>query len=411
MKPSKVILIRRPAKLPSGRKVTYWTLRWSNGTGGTRSESLGRTDKVPAADAKAAQRQKMLDLGMGKVSRDKNKKLTLAAYLDMDRAAIKCDVKPATIVAHEGMSAHAVAAIGGDIELSEVDEDHVAKIKTWLAGEHVLHGRTLSPCSRATISKTIAGLKASFNRAKNRKRPLIDFNPFLGHGGGKTQSKQMRIFNRTEIDLLAEASDIWWETFIRLAFTSGLRLGEILNLTWDDIDEQAGLVTVSAKRSGTFTASGKSYPILAFSCKSHRERKAPLIPEVAKLLQRLKMRSGGSIYPFLSLNRLAILAATEDTRQELGSGKLVNNVLRTFKRLQVKVRAALAEQRGVPVERIEWRLGCVHDLRKSFATHMARHVSMVELKNLMGHASLSTTGEYYVAVGDDLAEKVQAAFG
>lgn len=410
MNAPKVLLIKRPAKLPNGRRVRYFTLRWQDSNGKDRYESLGRIGKVTASEAKALQRQKQLDLGTGKVRR-KHQKITLAMFLDMDREAVKAEVKPATIVAHEGMSAHAIAAIGGDRELNEVDEDDVATLKNWLAGEHTLHGRMLSPCSKATIRKTIAGLKASFNRAKNRKNPLIDFNPFIGHGGGKTQSKQMRIFNRTEIDLLVEASDIWWETFLRLAFTSGLRLGEILNLTWDDIDEQAGSITVSAKRPGQFTVGGKSYPVLAFSCKSHRERAAPLIPEVAKLFQRLKMRSGGSIYPFLSLNRLAILAATEDTTQELGSGKLVNNVLRTFKRLQVKVRTALAEQRGVPVERIEWRLGCVHDLRKSFATHMARHISMVELQKLMGHASLTTTGEYYVAVGDDLAEKVQAAFG
>lgn len=406
-----VILIKRKTKLPSGKTVTYRTLKWPKRTGGHHYESLGRTDKISFTDANKAKKKKMVDLGMSKVGRDKNKKLTLAAYLDLDRAAVKSDVKPATIVAHEGMSAHAIAAIGGGIELSEVDEDHVAKIKTWLAGEHVLHGRTLSPCSKATIRKTIAGLKASFNRAKNRKRPLIDFNPFLGHGGGKTQSKQMRIFNRTEIDLLVEASDIWLATLIRFGFTSGLRLNEMLNTTWDDLDEQAGHVTVSAKRPGSFMVAGKSYPILAFSCKSHRERKAPLIPEVAKLFQRLKMRSGGSIYPFLSLNRLAILAATEDTTQELGSGKLVNNSLRTFKRLQVKVRAALAEQRGVPVERVEWRLGTIHDLRKSFGTHLSKHVSMVDLKTLLGHSSIATTGEYYVAVGDDLAEKVQAAFG
>ncbi len=411
MRTSKVLLIKRKIKLRKGREVTYWALRWPNGTGGTCTESLGRKDDLSWDDAKDLQRKKMIALGLGKASRDKNKKLTLAAYLDMDRAAIKCDVKPATITAHEGMSAHAIAAIGGDIELSEIDEDHVAKIKSWLAGAHVLHGRTLGPCSRATISKTIAGLKASFNRAKNRKRPLIDYNPFLGHGGGKTQSKQMRIFDRTEIDLLVEASDIWLATLIRFGFTSGLRLNEMLNTTWDDLDEQAGHVTVSAKRPGSFMVAGKSFPVLAFSCKSHRERKAPLIPEVAKMFQRLKMRSGGSIYPFLSLNRLAILAATEDTTVELGSGKLVNNTLRTFKRLQVKVRAALAEQRGVPVERVEWRLGTVHDLRKSFGTHLSKHVSMVDLKTLLGHSSIATTGAYYVAVSDDLADKVQAAFG
>ncbi len=397
MRSSKVILIRRPAKLPSGKRVRYWTLRWPNGTGGHCTESVGRMDKVPAADAKAAQRQKMLDLGLGKVRR-KHQKITLAEYLTQDRESIKSEVKPASIVAHEGVSAHAIAAIGADIELSKVDWTHVSALKGWLAGEHVLNGRKLPGCGQATIRKTITGIKASFNRAI--KRGLLDSNPFVGQRLGKVQPKQKRIFSPAEIDTLVEAApDVWWATFIRLAFTSGLRLGEILNLTWEDIDEGARQVTVSAKRAGTFTAGGKSYPVLAFSCKSKRERQVPLTPKAAKLLQRLKLKSGGSIYPFLSLQRLAILAASEDVTQELGSGKLVNNVLRTFKRLQVKVRA-----------NTEWRIGSVHDLRKSFGTHMAPHVSMPELQRLMGHAAITTTADYYVDVSDDLAEKVQAAF-
>lgn len=131
MRTSKVILIRRPAKLPSGRKVTYWTLRWPNGTGGTCSESLGRTDKVPAAEAKAAQRRKMLDLGLGKV-RHKRQKITLAEYLAQDRESIKAEVKPATIIVHKGVSAHLIAAVG-DIELSKVGWNEVAQLKSWLS--------------------------------------------------------------------------------------------------------------------------------------------------------------------------------------------------------------------------------------------------------------------------------------
>ena len=407
MNAPKVLLIKRPAKLPNGRRVHYFTLRWQDTNGKDRYESLGRVGKVTASEAKALQRQKQLDLGTGKVRR-KHQKITLAQYLEMDREAIKADVKPSTIIVHKGVSEHAIAALGGEIELSRVDWSHVAEIKNWLAKEHVLGKRTLPPCSTATVRKSIVTLKASFNRAITRG--LIDTNPFIGRLA-KVQPKQKRIYSHDEVSAMAEAApDIWWLAFIRLAFTSGLRVGEVLNLHWSDIDEEAGHVTISAKRPGSFMAGGKSYPVLAFSCKSHRERQAPLLPEVAKLLQRLKVRSGGSVYPFIPLQRLAILAATQDTTQEIPANKLVNNMLRAFKAIQVQARAILAKRRGVKLDKVEWRIGNLHDFRKSFGTLMAHHVSMAELMKLMGHASITTTADFYVDVSDDLAEKVQAAF-
>ena len=186
--------------------------------------------------------------------------------------------------------------------------------------------------------------------------------------------------------------------------------GELLNLTWADIDEEAGHITVSAKRAGRFNVGPKDYPVLAFSCKSHRERRVPLHPEAAKLLQRLKAKSGGSIYPFLSLHRLAILEATEDVTQEIPAAKLVNNMLRAFKAIQVRARAILAKRRGVKLDEVEWRIGNLHDFRKSFGTHMTKHVSMPELQRLMGHASITTTSDFYVDITDDVAEKLRAAF-
>ncbi|MCZ6710271.1 MAG: tyrosine-type recombinase/integrase, partial [Gammaproteobacteria bacterium] len=270
-----------------------------------------------------------------------------------------------------------------------------------------LNGRKLPGCGQATIRKTIVGLKASFNRAI--KRGLLDSNPFVGQRLAKTQPKQKRIFSPGEIDALIAASPtLWWATFIRLAFTSGLRLGELLNTTWADIGESH--ITVTAKRPGTFTAGGRSYPVLAFSCKSHRERRVPLDPEAAKLLQRLKLKSGGSIYPFLSLDRLAVLAATRDTTQEINAAKLSNNVLRTFKLIQVQARAILAKQRGVGIDKVPWIVGCVHDMRKSFASLAAHHISMPELQKILGHSSIVTTSEFYVDVSDDLGDRLKVAF-
>ncbi|MEE9130607.1 MAG: tyrosine-type recombinase/integrase [Phycisphaerales bacterium] len=410
MKARKVTLIKRPVKLPGGETVRYWTSKWSDANGKDRYRSHGRVGVVLAEDAKQANRDLAQALGLGKV-RVRHQKTTLAAFLEADRAAIKFESKPSTIVAHKGVSTHLITVFGGDTKLDEITEDHVARLKNWLSKPHVINGRRLSPCSKATVRKSIVTAKAMFNRAMDRDKPLVDRNPFRGKLT-RVQSKQMRIFSREEIDALIEvAPTLWWQAFIKLAFTSGMRLGELLHTTWSDVDEATGYITVSAKRPGQFQAGGRSYPILPFSSKSHKPRRVPLHREAATLLRRLKMMSGGSIYPFLSLQRLAILAATEDVSEEILANRLVNNVLRKFRQLQRYARARLADQRGVDVDRVEWAIGSVHDLRRSFATHMAPHVSMVELQHLMGHANIGTTQMFYCQVSDDLGDKLKVAFG
>ena len=72
---------------------------------------------------------------------------------------------------------------------------------------------------------------------------------------------------------------------------------------------------------------------------------------------------------------------------------------------RTSVKADAAGQLGTP-----WTTGSIHDLRKSYGTHAARHVSMADLRALMGHASITTTADYYVGVDQDLGERVRAAF-
>lgn len=410
MRAQKVLLIKREVKLPKGGTAEYWTSRWSDANGKDRYKSHGRVGKVLAEDAKQAHRDLTQDLGLGRV-RSKSKRITLAAFLELDREAIRFESKPATITSHRTTSGQLIAVMGGDTKLDEINKSHVHQLKNWLSKPHVLSGRRLSPCSKSTVRKAVVTAKAIFYRAMNCDEQWIDSNPFLGKLV-KVQSKQMRIFNSDEIDTLVEVSpDIWWQAFVRLGFTSGMRFGEILHTTWNDIDFAGRFVTVSAKRQGQFQAGGRSYPILPFSSKSHKPRRVPLHHEAAKLLQRLKLKSGGSIYPFIPLQRLAILAATEDVTQELLAHKVANNVLRRFQRLQAEARKMMADHRGVDVDKIEWPIGCIHDMRRSFATHMAPHLSMVELHHLMGHASIKTTADYYVDVSDDLGDKLKLAFG
>lgn len=88
--------------------------------------------------------------------------------------------------------------------------------------------------------------------------------------------------------------------------------------------------------------------------------------------------------------------------------KLVSNLKRSWDRIQAKAKALLSEGADEPYE---WRHRTIHDLRKTYGTHLQRHVSAFDLKRLLGHSSLKTTETYYVGASDGLDVKIAAAFG
>lgn len=63
------------------------------------------------------------------------------------------------------------------------------------------------------------------------------------------------------------------------------------------------------------------------------------------------------------------------------------------------------------LERADLRRLRFHDLRHTFGTRMVGHVDLLELREMMGHGSITTTEHYlYYKPRQELAEKVAAAF-
>jgi integrase len=151
--------------------------------------------------------------------------------------------------------------------------------------------------------------------------------------------------------LLNNACDLWFG-MILVALKTGLRLGELRGLKWEDIDWQNGTLTV--KRA--------VYRFHIVPPKSNRERTIPLIKEVWDLLYKKKHKNG---YVFT-----------------IRDGEPMRNTNCRYKLYKVCDLAGL--------RRIGW-----HVLRHTFASHLVQAGASVKaIQELLGHTDIRTTMRY-----------------
>ena len=129
------------------------------------------------------------------------------------------------------------------------------------------------------------------------KRGQLENNPFNGFPLMKVPRKAVRLLSQNEIQrLLTAAKDSVWNAKIMLSKTAGLRRGEVLNLTINDIDFDKGKVIVQPKPDTKST--------WRWVVKDKERRELPLIESVAQLLADIITGlPEGQPYLFLSAER------------------------------------------------------------------------------------------------------------
>lgn len=205
-------------------------------------------------------------------------------------------------------------------------------------------------------------LKAAFNKALDWK--YVDENFFVKIKLPKKQRLQPVFISDDELTKVIDKihSDVVRDVAV-FAFYTGLRLNEIVNLKWRNVDLDRNVIVVGDEE---------------FETKGRNQRVVPVSDEAEKILANRRRGEGEKGYVFCKGNG------------EAYSGDYFS---RRFKRA---VRdAGLSES-------IHF-----HTLRHSFASHLAqRGVSIYVIKELLGHSSISTTEIYSHLNVDSLREAV-----
>jgi integrase len=258
-------------------------------------------------------------------------------------------------------------------------------------GQKRLQEITTDDCARLISSlrakglsgKTIAGALVPLGRvlALALRRGYISDNPLRRLEQSerpRIQKREQRVLNHREIEALLASSLPRYRPLLATALYSGMRLSELLGLTWADLDFEQGLLQVRYQLS----RARSDAPARRVRLKTKAAaREIPLLPQLGALLKRYKLasaHSGERDYVFAT---------------SLGTPLSGRNVERRGLR-RAADRAELNKE-GLPRLR-------VHDLRHTFASHLIVDlgVDVAQVSRILGHARPSITLDTYTHLFD-----------
>jgi integrase len=327
---------------------------------GKRKSLYGKT----RAEVQGKLRTALRDLDAGIDLRTSRQ--TLAQFLDLWLATVvKPTLAPKTHSSYaEIVRVHIVPALGPK-QLAKVSAPDIAGL---------LKTKQDAGLSPRTVQYIRAVLRIALNRAV--KWQLIIRNPVTLTDSPKVRRQEVRPLTPEQARaFLAVAEGDRLEALYRVALALGLRLGEALGLSWDDVNLDAG--TLRVRRSlqridGTLTLKEPKTE------KSRRTLTMPQTLTVALRQHRVRQLE----------ERLAAGEAWQDTKLIFATSKGTplepSNVLKRFKAL---LRAA-----GLPEQRF-------HALRHCAASLLiAQGVPVKVVADILGHSQLATTSDLYAHI-------------
>jgi integrase len=333
-----------------------WEVRVSL-AGGKRKSFYGKTRSEVRDKLRQAQRdqEQGLDLSAGTQ--------TVAQFLDRWLAdVVKPGLAPKTYASYAEICRVHITPEIGHIRLAKLTAQHVTQL---------LQTKREARLSPRTVQYIRAVLRIALNRAV--KWQLLARNPVLLTDAPKVRRSEVKPLTPEQArQFLTAAEGDRLESLYRVALALGLRLGEALGVSWEDVDFETNTLRV---RRSLQRIDGK---LTLKEPKTEKSRRALTMPRTLAVALRAHR------------DRQAFeQAAAGDQWRETGlvftntlGGPLEpSNVLKRFQTL-------LAEA-GLPRQRF-------HDLRHCAASLLiAQGVPVKVVADILGHAQLATTSDLY----------------
>ena len=280
----------------------------------------------------------------------------------------KPTIRPRTQRAYEGYIRLYIKPKLGSITLNKLTTNDIQQFCAWMKSDDHVGGE---PIADSQVRNCYGLCKRALEKAVEDR--LIFRNPAVGCKLPDYRPEEMKILSRESMQklLIQAKEENYYELFL-LEFATGLRLGEIAALQWDDLNLTTGELRIS-KQAGTV---GSEVVICEPKTKA-AVRTLILPPSVLKVMREYKTRVN-SRWMFPSSKK-------EDSPMRPSS---------IYLRLH-----RILDHAGC--ERIRF-----HDLRHTFATNaLAYGMDIKTLSTILGHVSSATTLNTYSHVTDEMRQK------
>jgi len=284
----------------------------------------------------------------------------------------KPTIRPTTQKEYEGwIYTHAVPGLG-HIPLNKLTQSECQKfLNDMKSNGRKIHRDTKGPEMAArSVRSCYHVIRMSLDRAV--KEGLIKKNPILGCKLPPPETKEMKVLSKEEIQrfLIQAKEEGMYELFL-LELTTGMRRGEILALTWDDLNFETGELRINKQVT---PVGGKN--ILCEPKTKAAFRTIILPPVMVELLREYKK----GIFSHL------MFPSRIKPDQPIDPGYV-------RKRLQQIL------------ERADCKRVRFHDLRHTFATMSLEHgMDVKTLSAIIGHVSAKTTLNIYTHITSEMEE-------
>ncbi|MGI5929767.1 tyrosine-type recombinase/integrase [Pseudoflavonifractor sp.] len=284
----------------------------------------------------------------------------------------KPNARPATQRTYEGYIRLYLQPRLGSIPLNKVTTSDIQQMCTWMMTEARMDQKNGdSGLSDSQVINCYSLCDRVLEKAVAEK--LIVRNPAKGCKLPPNRPKEMKVLSRedTQKVLIQAKEENYYELFL-LEFATGLRLGELMALQWDDVD----LVTGELRINKQVNLVGSKLVISEPKTKA-AVRTLILPPSVRKVLAEYKTRVNSRwLFPSPKKEDLPIIPSAVSRRLH-----------------------TLLEHAGCEQVRF-------HDLRHTFATNALAHgMDIKTLSAILGHVSSATTLNTYSHITDEMRQR------
>ena len=363
------------------RKDGRYEVRLSGGIDFSTGQPI-RISRYAKTEGEAIQLLHQLSLTIGKSNRIHNQNITLAEWLDLwMEVYMKHNLKQSTQAGYETYARKHFKPALGQIRLIDITPQLLQQFYNYK-----MEAENLSP-------KTINNLNMYLHKALEQafKEGIIPANPASALNLPRASRPQVEILTRDEQAQLIRASrQHRYGVFVRLVLATGLRLGELLGLRWEDIDFRLNMLHIRRTLN--------RLPIVNRP-ENYQGRRTEIViqePKTQNSVRTIPLHAG-VLQDLLQWRRVQDTDRAVAGEKYVDSGMIVTNPLGGY----VEPRT-FADYYHQMLQMAGLRHFNFHALRHTFASRaMEQGMDNKTLSVLLGHYSVAFTMDTYAHVLDD----------